>query len=62
MYGTQTHQGRTSGQGHGSLLQEGNANDGMSMKSVIINDGKLLLNIICIFFVILLNMQESIIC
>ena len=61
MYGTQTHQGRTSGQGHGSLLQEGNANDGMSMKSVIINDGKLLPNqfVSCGHA---MDMQESIIC
>ena len=39
IYSTQTHQGRTSGHGHGSLLEQGNADDGLSMKSVIINNG-----------------------
>ena len=40
VYSAQTHQGRTSGQGHGSLLEQGNADDGQSMKSVIINNGR----------------------
>ena len=39
MYNTQTLQGRTSGHGNGSMLEQGNADDGLSMKSVIINSG-----------------------
>ena len=40
VYSAQTHHGRTSGQGNGNLLEQGNVDDGQSMKSVIINNGK----------------------